>query len=182
MNKCLILVDNSNIFIGGQQHSAQQRGIVREEVPGRPPRDSSWRLNFPGLFEVLADGREVHAAIMVGSGPTEDGPVWDSARHSGFEVIVHERTVGRGEKAVDTELVARGTEIIATAAEPMTLVVASGDLDLLPLVEVARRYDWAVELAAFTNSFDLQGELAAAVDRVRPLDDSFGQIGQASEG
>ena len=89
-----------------------------------------------------------------------------------------ERRPGHGEKAVDTELVARGTELITTAEEPMQLVITSGDADYLPLVEVAHRWDWQVEMAAFSESFDPKGDMARSVDSIRLLDDCFDQIGR----
>jgi uncharacterized LabA/DUF88 family protein len=173
--KCVILVDNSNLFIGGQKLSAERKGQARNG--GEQPADHTWRLSYDNLLSYLANGREVHQAIMVGSESEEHPGPWNAARKNGFEVIVHEREPGRGEKCADTELVVRGMETIATATEPMTLVVASGDRDMVPLVEAAHRHDWDVELCAFTNSYDTAGELAKAVDQVRPLDDEFDRIG-----
>lgn len=176
IQRCVILVDNSNVFIGGRKLSAVRKGV---EANGEgDPRDPSWRLDFEKLLACLADGRSIHAALMVGSSRSEDDPVWDSADQAGFDVVVHERKPGRGEKAVDTELVARGTEIITTAGKPMVLVITSGDADYLPLVDVARRWSWCVEMAAFAESFDPQGEMATAVDSIRLLDECFEQIGR----
>jgi uncharacterized LabA/DUF88 family protein len=64
----------------------------------------------------------------------------------------------------------------------MTLVIGSGDRDFVPLVEAAHRHQWDVELCAFRNSFDGEGELARAVDRVRPLDEAFEKIGFNEQG
>jgi uncharacterized LabA/DUF88 family protein len=179
MGKCVILVDNSNLFIGGRKYSAQQKGVEPEHSESHDVSDPSWRIKYDTLLPRLARGRDVHAAIMVASCPADrdNDPVWASARDVGFEVIVHERAPGRGEKAVDTEIVARGTELIATAEEPMDLVLVSGDKDYVPLVEVAHRHGWKVEICAFTSSYDPGGELAQAVEKVRPLDDIFAQIG-----
>ena len=139
MDKCVLLVDNTNLFIGGQQLAAKQKGM-RRRGHHRAPIDRSWRLDFDGLRACLARGRKVHAAFMVGSAPADAESAWeDAARSAGFTVIIHERNGRHEEKAVDTELVVRGTEIIATASEPMTLVLASGDRDYVPLVEAARR-------------------------------------------
>src|ERR1700744_2562929 len=60
------------------------------------------------------------------------------------------RSAYNKEKAVDTELVAQGTEIICTCGEVMDLVIVSGDRDFIPLVQVAHRRGWSVEMAAFT--------------------------------
>lgn len=181
MRKCLILVDNSNLFIGGQQLSAEQHdertGHHHRRHGDHPRLDHHWRLDFEHLLKRLANGREIHHAFMVGSQPEDREGPWDAARECGFEVIVYERDPGRGEKCADTELVVRGTEIIATAAVPMTLVIASGDRDMVPLVEVAHRHGWHVELCAFTNSYSEGGELAQCVDSVRPLDDYVFDVG-----
>ena len=181
MRKCVILVDNSNLFIGGQKFSAQRNGGSpnggSQNGNGQAPADHTWRLSYDNLFTFLADGRDVEKAVMVGSESAEHPGPWNAARKNGFEVIVHERTPGHGEKCADTELVVRGTEIIASSAEPMTLVIGSGDRDFVPLVEAAHRHDWDVELCAFKNSFDQEGELAQSVDRVRPLDEAFETIG-----
>jgi uncharacterized LabA/DUF88 family protein len=176
MDKCVILVDNSNVFIEGQKFSAQQKGQPLD-ANGRSPQDPSWRINFGELIKCLADGRETHAAILVGSRPPKNDSVWDAAKQSGFEVIVHERDSNNREKAVDTELVAQGTALIYEAPEPMVLIVASGDRDFIPLVKQAQKKNWEVEMWAFASSFSSTGEMATTVDRVSPLDTHFSQIG-----
>jgi uncharacterized LabA/DUF88 family protein len=177
VQRCVILVDNSNVFIGGQKHSALIKGLSDDEGAHGSPCDHTWRIDFEHLRACLADDREVEAAIMVGSHAPHHDACWDPARAAGFEVISHERRPGHGEKAVDTELVARGTEIISRAAAPGVLVLCSGDLDYLPLVDVAHRHGWTVEMVAFRASFDPDGEMVHAVDRVRHLDDVFDRIG-----
>jgi hypothetical protein len=173
VEKCVILVDNSNVFIQGRKYSAVQKGVLAP-LGGKQPSDPSWRIDFGGLLTVLADGRDIHAAILVGSRPPPNDSVWLAAGRL-FTVFVHDRDVNNKEKAVDTELVAQGTEIICIAAEPMTLVIASGDREFIPLVRIAQRRGWEVEMCAFTSSFS--GEMAGTVDKVRPLDASFAAIG-----
>ena len=174
MRKCVVLVDNSNLFIGGRQLSAERKGMQRKG--DLPPIDPDWRMDYDHLLARLADDRPVHTALMVGSQREHQEGPWNAARHSGWEVVVHERS-DNGEKCVDTELVARGAEIIGMADQPMVLVIGSGDRDFVPLVDVAHRHEWEVEMCAFSNSFDSEGELAKTVDRVRPLDDFLGEIG-----
>ena len=99
------------------------------------------------------------------------------AENAGFTVTVHDRSVSGGEKAVDTELVAQGTEIICTAGEAMDLAILSGDRDFLPLVTMAQKRHWTVEMWAFKNSFNSTGQMAATVNQIKPLDDVFNQIG-----
>lgn len=177
-HRCVLLVDNTNLFIGGQQLSAQRKGIRRKRRHD-VPSDPSWRLDFEGLRDCLAAGREVYAALMVGSSPAGCETVWEeSAEAAGFTVVVHDMNRRREEKAVDTELVARGVEIICSAQEPMALVLASGDRDYVPLVELAQRHGWLVEMAAFQSSFPPEGEMAKMVNRVRPLDECLEQVGR----
>jgi uncharacterized LabA/DUF88 family protein len=179
MNECLILVDNSNIFIEGQKCSAKKKGILKTNVADRDPCDVSWRLNFGNLLDHLAHGRRILDAILVGSRPPQSDNVWEAARLTGFQVIVYNRS-GGVEKAVDTELVAQGTEIICSLAGPSVLVIASGDRDFIPLVNVAHRKKWEVEMCAFSSSFSPAGDMAMSVDRIRPLDSDYLTIGKCA--
>jgi uncharacterized LabA/DUF88 family protein len=174
MDKCVIVVDNSNIFIEGQKHSAKAKG---QQNGDRNTCDPSWRIDFGNLLQRLADGRSIHAAILVGSRPPANDSVWKQAKELGFTVTVHDRDSQDREKAVDTELVAQGTEVIVDAKEPMALVIASGDRDFIPLVSVAHRRKWEVEMAAFSSAFSSTGAMATSVDRVRPLEADFKAIG-----
>lgn len=175
--KVVVVVDNSNIFIEGQKFSARQKGVDKGPNSGRDAQDPSWRIDFGALLFEVASGRAVTAAILVGSRPPQNDSVWGMAENAGFTVTVHDRSFSGGEKAVDTELVAQGTEIICTSDEPMDLAILSGDRDFLPLVKMAQKRDWTVEMWAFKNSFNSTGHMAATVNQIKPLDDVFDQIG-----
>ena len=177
MNDCLILVDNSNIYIEGTKYSARLKGIMKSRTDDRDPQDPSWRIDFGRLLKHLSSGRNIHAAILVGSKPPPNDSVWQSARDNGFEVRLHARDSNNREKAVDTELVARGTLLIARAPNPMTLVIASGDRDFIPLVNMAHEENWSVEMCAFSSAYSDSGEMANSVDVVRPLEQGFSEIG-----
>lgn len=172
--KCVVVVDNSNVFIEGQKFSAKTKG--KQDATGGVC-DPSWRIDFGDLLQHLAQGRHIHAAILVGSRPPIKDSVWNEAKQQGFTVTVHNRDSKGREKAVDTELVAQGTEIIVGATEKMTLVIASGDRDFIPLVSVAHRRGWLVEMAAFSSAFSATGEMATSVDVIVPLEKMFGDIG-----
>jgi len=178
MDDCVIVVDNSNIFIEGQKHSAKTKGVTKATPEERDPRDPSWRIDFGNLLMVLSAKRKIHAAILVGSRPPANDSVRKAAEGMGFTVTVHDRDFRNREKCVDTELVAQGTEVICGASNPMDLVIASGDRDFIPLVNVAHRKKWEVEMASFTSAFSSTGEMATTVDRIRPLDRDFASIGQ----
>jgi hypothetical protein len=100
---CVILVDNSNRYIEGQKCSAFRKGIVPANADDKQPCDPPSRIDFVRLLEQLADGRNIRAAILVGSRPPPNDEVWRMAGRSGFEVITHDRDAANKEKAVDTE-------------------------------------------------------------------------------
>ena len=104
MLECVILVDNSNLFIEGQKQSARQKGFSSSDANIPTPSDPSWRIEFGQSLVELANGRPIRSAILVSSRPPSNDSVWESAGEKGFEVIVHDRS-GNREKAVDTELV-----------------------------------------------------------------------------
>ncbi len=43
MDKCVIVIDNSNIFIEGQKFSANQKGVVKANPDDKDICDPSWR-------------------------------------------------------------------------------------------------------------------------------------------
>ena len=200
MNECVILVDNSNIYIEGIKYSARLKGVPKSSIDSKDPQDPSWRIDFGRLLNYLAGGRKIYEAFLVGSRPPPNDGVWMAAEENGFEVVVHDRGVNnqekakltlswsceglmcdRGvnnqEKAVDTELVMRGTKLIVLAPKPMTLVIASGDRDFIPLVNLAHDENWSVEMCAFSSAYSDSGEMATSVDVVRPLEEGFSGIG-----
>lgn len=177
MNECVILVDNSNIYIEGTKYSAGLKGVPKSSIDSKDPQDPSWRIDFGRLLNYLADGRAIYGAFLVGSRPPPNDGVWMAAEENGFEVVVHDRGVNNQEKAVDTELAVRGTKLIVLAPKPMTLVIASGDRDFIPLVNLAHDENWSVEMCAFSSAYSDSGEMATSVDVVRPLEEGFSGIG-----
>jgi uncharacterized LabA/DUF88 family protein len=175
---CVILVDNSNVFIEGQKFSARRKGLQRGPTDRRDPQDPSWRIDFGALLQFMAEGRTIIAAILVGSEPPQNDTVWNAARQHNFEVLTYTRGFKGEEKEVDTEIVARGTEIVCDHPSKGVIVLASGDRDFLPLVRVAHRRGWPVEMCAFSNAFNPSGGMALTVDRVRQLDSAFDKIGR----
>lgn len=174
---CVILVDNSNIFIEGQKCSAYRKGQHPTATDFRRPQDPSWRLDFAKLLAFLADGRNIHKAFLVGSRPPPKDDVWKMAENGGFKVITHDRDTNNKEKAVDTELVAQGTLAVALGPAEGVLIIGSGDRDFIPLVNIAHERGWTVEMVAFSSAFTAVGEMAMSVDKTRPLDGSLDLIG-----
>lgn len=145
------------------------------------PQDPSWRLDYAGLLTCLADGRKIREAFLVGSRPPPNDTVWKMAERGGFKVKTHDRDSSTNkEKAVDSELAVQGTRIICTTPSPAVLVIASGDRDFIPLVNIAHDMGWTVEMAAFESAFSNEGEMATSVDKIRPLDELLDKIGTCS--
>ncbi len=179
MSKCLILVDNSNVFIEGKKFSARRKGIQKQPTESRDPQDPSWRLDFGRLLHFLANGREIIDAILVGSRPPQNDSVWTSATQSGFRVLTYERAFSGEEKEVDTEIATQAAEIIVlNKGANGVLVLASGDRDFLPCVRCAHRWEWNTEMCAFSSAFNPAGEMAMSVGSIRQLDSAFDNIGR----
>jgi uncharacterized LabA/DUF88 family protein len=169
LTECLILVDNSNIFIEGKKFSAKKKGLDKE--------DWSWRIDFGALLKHVANGHHIISSILVGSTPPPNDSLWNAAKSQGFEVITYERSIFGGEKAIDTELVALGVEKIYEHPRPAVLKLLSGDRDFLPLIKRAYKRGWEMELWGFSDS--ISNELAQAVHRVKLLDSVFDNIGKS---
>lgn len=174
MEECVIIVDNSNIWIEGMKYSASIKGLISAD--GKEPCDYKWRIDFGNLLNKVAEGKTIRKAILVGSRPPKNDSLWNTAQRRGFEVIVHDRNSENKEKAVDTELVAQGVELICTTG-PAVLKILSGDSDFLPLVKIADGRGWETEMWAFPSAYHLAGNMATSVDRIQPLDAIFGEIG-----
>jgi uncharacterized LabA/DUF88 family protein len=177
MDECLILVDNSNVFIEGRKFSARNKGLVRRPSDHHDPIDWSWRIDFGSLLKEVANGHKIIKAILVGSTPPPNDSLWNAAKSQGFEVKTYERSHSTGEeKAVDTELVASGLKIIYKHPNPAVLKLLSGDRDFLPLIRSAYEENWETELWGFSSG--ISNELSQAVSRVKLLDSVFDQIGK----
>lgn len=177
MNKCVVIIDNSNVWIEGQKFSAKTKGHIKMHPEDRDICDPSWRIDFGKLLTEVSAGKEILKAILVGSRPPQNDSVWESAKHHGFEVTVHDRNSQGKEKSVDTEIVAQGTEIVCTHPEPAILKLLSGDRDFIPLITIAARRGWETEMWAFSSSFTPAGQMAQSVSRIVPLDTVFTKIG-----
>ncbi len=174
MEECVIIVDNSNIWIEGMKYSANIKGL--KTVDGKEPCDFKWRIDFGKLLNKVAAGKTIRKAILVGSRPPKNDSLWNTAKRRGFEVIVHDRNSENKEKSVDTELVAKGVELICTTP-PAVLKILSGDSDFLPLVNIADGRGWETEMWAFSSAYHAAGNMATSVDRIQPMDSIFGEIG-----
>ena len=169
MDECLILVDNSNVFIGGQEFSARKRNLPY-------PQDFTWRIDFGSVLRKVANGHTIIKAILVGSTPPPNDSLWSAAKNVGFDVITYERSPSGGEKVVDTELLASGLKVVYKHPRPAVLKLLSGDRDFIPLIRNAYEEKWETELWGFSHT--IANELQQMVNRVILLDDIFDEIGK----
>lgn len=173
MEECVVIVDNSNIWIEGMKYSANVKGMV--SVDGKEPCDFAWRIDFGKLLNKVAEGKTIRKAFLVGSRPPKNDSLWNTAKRRGFEVVVHDRNSENKEKAVDTELVAQGVALICTTP-PAVLKVLSGDADFIPLINIADKMGWETEMWAFASAYHVAGNMATSVGRIQPLDAVFNDI------
>jgi uncharacterized LabA/DUF88 family protein len=177
VDECLILVDNSNVFIEGGKFSARKKGAFRNPMDTHDPVDWSWRIDFGSLLKIAANGHKIIKAILVGSTPPPNDSVWKAAELQGFEVKTYERSSSTGEeKVVDTELLASCLEIIFEHPRAAVLKLLSADRAFSPLISRAYKKGWETELWGFSAS--ISHELAQMVSRVHELDVVFDQIGR----
>jgi uncharacterized LabA/DUF88 family protein len=168
MDECLILVDNSSVFIEGQKFSAKKRNLSLAQ-------DYTWRIDFGALLQEVANGHKIIKALLVGSTPPPNDSLWNAAKNVGFEVKTYERSPS-GEKVVDTELLASGLKVVYKHPRPAILKLLSGDRDFIPLIRNAYEEDWETELWGFSDS--ISNELQQMVNRVILLDEVFEVIGK----
>jgi len=168
MNECLILVDNSNTFICGQELSARKRNLELD-------KDFSWRIDFGALLREVANDHRIIKAVLVGSTPPPNDSLWGSAKKGGFEVMLYERSPS-GEKSVDTEIVASGLDVIYEHPRPAILKLLSGDRDFVPLIQRAYKKGWETELWGFSHC--ISSELQQMAHRTILLDSMLEVVGR----
>ena len=173
MEDCIIIVDNSNIWIEGMKYSAKLKRMPKTP-DGKDACDFSWRIDFGKLLNVVSEGKSIRKAILVGSRPPKNDSLWNAAKSKGFEVIVQNRNAKNKEKAVDTSLVAVGTRLICTT-KPAVLKILSGDSDFMPLIDVANDLGWETEMWAFSSALST-GSMATSVSKIEPLDSHLNEI------
>lgn len=173
MDDCVIIVDNSNIWIEGKKLSAKIKGLP-STLSGQEPSDQSWRIDFGKLLEFVAEDKKIRKAILVGSRPPESDSLWNAAKSKGFEVNVESRNSQNKEKAVDTKLTMEAAKYIYKT-QPAILKLLSGDSDFNPLIDAANEEGWKTEIWAFSNALS-SSSLTSNVTRIENLDEHIAKI------
>ena len=145
MRKILLMVDNSNVHISTMKNFGSRA-----------------RFSYTNFERLYIKDKFISKQIICSTPPRLDG-FWDKMKKSGYKVITYERIQtydGRTEeKGVDTGIVARGTELIINE-KPDILLLLSGDLDMKPLVRMAKKYSCDTVLWTYKESVspDLENE------------------------
>lgn len=157
----LLLIDNSNIFIGLKNRY-----------------DYEARFNYPNFANKLICSKKIKK-IIVGStqqqkeNATQQDSFWNYMKNKGFEVHTYERT-SNGEKGVDGKIVALGVKaILKYRTEAGVMHLMSGDLDMKPLIEEALFNKWKVVLWAWKENLNSEfknGPLSSSI-QINYLDD-----------
>lgn len=158
----LLLIDNSNIFIGLKNRYDQEA-----------------RFNYPDFANQLIRSERIKK-IIVGSTPQQkdnasqqDG-FWNYMKNKGFEVHTYERTPN-GEKGVDGKIVALGVKAIHEYKKEAGIMhLMSGDLDMKPLIEEALSNNWNVVLWTWKenlNSEYTKDSFSSSSLKINYLDD-----------
>ena len=138
-----IFVDDSNIWIEAKKLQGQAKGFKSNE-------DHRVRIDMGKLADLIADGRRVQEGVLYGSEPPPVDTVWKKIREKGWKVGSQRRSMITGkEKQVDTSLVADVTEtaILTPLHERTTIVVVSGDADVIPALDkILKQERWKIEI------------------------------------
>lgn len=156
----ILLIDNSNIFIGLNRFYTSNANSSRLRV----------RFDYIKFTKTFCDNDKLVEKILVGSTPPPNDNFWLFMINKGFTVETFERTPN-GEKAVDTELVAQGLDAINNYDIPGRLVLMSGDSDMLPLVQRAHDKGWEVIIWTWKDSITTSYKKSAYIDSVLFIDD-----------
>ncbi len=117
--KVNIYWDNSNIFIGAKR-AAQKKGEGFHQT--------TVRVQFDNLLAFARSGREINAAVAVGSVPPEFKAIWDRIGELGVSVELYERGAGSNtEQGLDQSLQTHMLRAIVDESCPQVAVLLTGD-------------------------------------------------------
>ena len=142
-----VFIDNSNLWINAKRVAKPSRMVTKE--------DHRVRIEFGKLTEYVSRGREIRKVFVCGSRPPPADSVWDKMREHGCDVDVKERSSRTGkEKGIDSQI-GVGMLDVFFKQEPETIVLISGDADMLPHIEYILRNNekkWKVEVCSWQDS------------------------------
>lgn len=145
-----VFIDNSNLWINAKR-VAKQASCMTVAIK----EDHRIRIEFGKLTEYVSRGREIRKVFVCGSRPPPADSVWDKMRKHGCDVVVKERSSRTGkEKGIDSQIIV-GMLDVFYKQEPETIVLISGDADMLPPIEYIlgkKEKKWKVEVCSWQDS------------------------------
>ncbi|CAL8110066.1 unnamed protein product [Orchesella dallaii] len=149
----LLYIDNSNIFESAKKHSSQKKGY-RSGIP-----DVACRIDIGKLISKSIQNRRLLYGKLYGSEPPALDSVWEAIRRKQVHVETFERSKWTlKEKETDSSLTADAVEDIITkkdeAGDTRTVILFSGDRDLLRVVDKAVKFGYRVEIWSFKSSIN----------------------------
>ena len=169
-----IFVDDSNIWIEAKALASRTKHFKTGE-------DHRVRIDIGKLTDVVAAGRPVAEGILYGSEPPPVDSVWEKIRQQGWKVTPKKRSlITYKEKQLDTQIVADITEMacITPREERTTIVVITGDADVIPAIEKVQKYEgWTVEVYMWKHALSASlGRLRGRDVQVHQLDDHLEEV------
>ena len=172
-----VYVDNSNVFIEGKRIAAVLNGKARNtaHANGNDVSEHSFRLDFGELYDFVAEQNpeKIARAVLFGSSISESDALWQIAERVGFETVVVNRSADRGEKKVDTGIVAAMVRDAYTKVDKAkdTITLVAGDSDYVPAVELLMGDGFRVEVVFWSSvSNELKSVCSRFIEMDRYLD------------
>lgn len=85
--ECIVIIDNSNVWIEGMKLSALKEGIKSSPIEEKEPCDYSWRLSFGNLLNKVSEGKKVVSTLLVGSRPPKKIVCGLPQRNRAFKLV-----------------------------------------------------------------------------------------------
>ncbi|EMB78433.1 hypothetical protein SMU50_05179 [Streptococcus mutans 5SM3] len=161
----LLLIDNSNIFIGLNQF------------------EYGARIDYIKFAKKYTNNNN-QKKVLAGSTPPPNDSFWRTMENNNFEVHTYERTKS-GEKGVDGKILIEGMKHIERINSPGKLILMSGDLDMRPLIEEAFSQKWEIILWSWKDSINSEyewGDLRYCFKEIKYLDDIADEVVYFNDG
>ena len=136
-----IYVDDSNMWIEAKKLAAKQGNFKCVEDP-------RLRMDMGKMAEFVAEGRETACHNLYGSEPPPVDTVWEKMKRRGWKVKLSKRSLlTNKEKQVDHKIVKDITALVSDRSVAKgTIILVSGDADLIPAIEEGLRKKWSFEI------------------------------------
>ena len=136
-----VFVDNSNVWIEAMKLGSKLKNFNRKQ-------DHRVRINYGPLTDVVARGRRSKGTLY-GSEPPKVDAVWKKIKEREWRIDISQKSTRGKEKEVDSKII---TDMLTLTLDPShrpsTVVLISGDRDMLPAVKriLEEAQSWKIEI------------------------------------